>query len=80
MPLKFSSSMTTRLRTPLKLCGIVTLGLILTNCSKVTLGSESECKIFQPIMDSKQDTQQTRIEIRIHNDIGQQVCGWKPPK
>lgn len=80
MQLKCSNSMTTRLKTPLKLCGIVMLGLTLTNCSRTTLGSESECKIFVPITDSVKDTQQTRVEIRIHNDIGQQVCGWKPPK
>ena len=77
---KNSKSTTTRLRTLLTLFAIGTSGLILTNCSRMTLGSESECKIFQPIMDSKQDTQATRIEIRIHNDIGQQVCGWKPPQ
>lgn len=80
MRFKSSKRMTTRLKTPLTVFALVILGLTLTNCSKTTLGSDAECKLFSPIYDSVQDTQQTRIEIRIHNDIGQQVCGWKPKK
>lgn len=80
MQLKCNKPTTMQLRMLLVAFALVMLALTLTACSRTTLGSDSECKIFQPIMDSKDDTQQTRIEIRIHNDIGQQVCGWKPPK
>lgn len=78
MPYISNRRMTRRLETTLIVFGCVILGLTLASCSKTTLGSESECKLFAPIYDSVNDTQQTRIEIRIHNDIGQQVCGWKP--
>lgn len=74
-----SNTTTRRVSVPMA-CATAILALTLANCSKTTLGSESECKLFAPIMDSKDDTQQTRIEVRIHNDIGAQVCGWKPPK
>ena len=80
MRFKSSKRMTTRLKTPLTVFGLATLALSLASCSKTTLGSESECKLFSPIYDSPQDTQQTRIEIRIHNDIGANVCGWKNKK
>lgn len=80
MQFKSSSSMTTKQRAALRMCVGVMALLILTNCSKTTLSSDAECKLFQPIYDSDRDTQQTRIEIRIHNDIGMNVCGWKPNK
>lgn len=80
MQCKNSKRTTTRLKTLLTVSGLMISTLTLTNCSKVTLGSESECKLFAPIYDSEKDTTQTRIEIRVHNDIGAQVCGWKPKK
>lgn len=58
----------------------MTVGLILSGCSKTTLSSDGECNLFAPIYDSVKDTDETRVQIRIHNDIGMSVCGWKPKK
>lgn len=60
--------------------GALMAGLTLTGCSTTTLSSGAECHLFAPIYDDLEDTKQTRIQIRIHNDIGVKVCGWKPKK
>ena len=80
MPFKNSKRTINQHKRKLTMLGSVFALLILTNCSKMTLSSDGECHLFEPIYDSVQDTKETRMQIRVHNDIGMSVCGWKPKK
>jgi hypothetical protein len=40
----------------------------------------SDCDWAQPIRPSRQDvlSRQTKTQIAAHNDMGAQLCGWRP--
>lgn len=64
--------------------------LPLTACSAATAGKEIDaaaihrastaaaCGAFKPIRYSKNDTEETRRQVRAHDAAGAAICGWKP--
>ena len=63
-----------------KLALLLALALILTACM-TTGGSATKaalCDQFQPVRWSGSDTAETVAQIKAHNAVGMNVCGWKP--
>lgn len=63
--------------------GLKLLGLALalagcqTNSSVIeTLGRASFCDVAEPIYYSKNDTDETKKQVREHNAVGVAICGW----
>lgn len=43
--------------------------------SVVTKGADF-CKVAQPFLYSRSDTEETKKQAREHNDVGVVLCGW----
>jgi hypothetical protein len=56
----------------------------LTSCASLTDFVETDvsettyCRIARPISWSSQDTDQTIREVKEHNAVGVELCGWAP--
>lgn len=66
---------------PLRLV-LLAASLMLMGCqtkpptaSVVTKGADF-CKVAQPILYSKDDTEGTKKQVREHNDVGVVLCKW----
>jgi hypothetical protein len=64
---------------PTTLAALLT-AFLLTGCATDTLVTDSACRSFKPISNSKRDTEQTRREVVAHNKVFDTICTENKPQ
>lgn len=57
-------------------CGTTTMDFAATSSSSHALGRAAFCDVARPISWSRNDTDQTILQVKEHNAVGQALCAW----
>lgn len=64
----------------LRLASVLTATLFLAGCATMTAGEgttgRAVCRSFRPITWASADTDETLRQVKAHNAVGRELCGW----